>query len=169
MKEVGADLGASENADKMRLNRAVETLRGFFTKRGVVVSGVVLTPAMPANSVQAASAVLAETATVTALARGVPASGSTLTLINGALRVMTWTKMKTSGVAAVLLVGVATMTLVVHHGILRHDDSMWPSQTAPLPRQALLELSQSVTAADHPIPAPTSPLRPRMQYLCRRP
>ncbi len=36
MKEVGIALGASEDAAKMRLNRAVEKLRRFFTKRGVV-------------------------------------------------------------------------------------------------------------------------------------
>ena len=33
--EVGATLGASEDAAKMRVNRALEKLRKFFTKRGV--------------------------------------------------------------------------------------------------------------------------------------
>ena len=34
-EEVGAALGASEDAAKMRVNRALEKLRTFFTKRGV--------------------------------------------------------------------------------------------------------------------------------------
>ena len=33
--EVGATLGASEDAAKMRVNRALEKLRKFFAKRGV--------------------------------------------------------------------------------------------------------------------------------------
>ncbi len=36
--EVGAALGASEDAAKMRVNRALEKLRKFFTKRGVTLS-----------------------------------------------------------------------------------------------------------------------------------
>ena len=37
--EVGTALGASEDAAKMRVNRALEKLRKFFTKRGVSFSG----------------------------------------------------------------------------------------------------------------------------------
>jgi DNA-directed RNA polymerase specialized sigma24 family protein len=35
MKEIGAALGASEDAIKMRVSRAVEKLRVFFTGRGI--------------------------------------------------------------------------------------------------------------------------------------
>ncbi len=38
LREVGAALGASEDAAKMRVNRALEKLRKFFTKRGVTLS-----------------------------------------------------------------------------------------------------------------------------------
>jgi RNA polymerase sigma factor (sigma-70 family) len=54
MKEIGVALGASEDAAKMRLNRAVEKLRLFFTKRGVVLPAAVLTAAISANSVSCA-------------------------------------------------------------------------------------------------------------------
>ena len=37
--EVGRALGASEDAAKMRVNRALEKLRKFFSKRGVTLSG----------------------------------------------------------------------------------------------------------------------------------
>jgi RNA polymerase sigma factor (sigma-70 family) len=111
MKEVGVALGASEDAAKMRLSRAVEKLRLFFTKRGVVLPAAVLTAAISANSVQAAPAMLARTATAVAFAKGATVSGSTLTLIKGALNLMAWTQAKTAfvvGVGVLLAVGSAT-------------------------------------------------------------
>ncbi len=56
LQEVGAALGASEDAAKMRVNRALEKLQRFFTKRGVTLSGVLLAGTVSANSVQAAPA-----------------------------------------------------------------------------------------------------------------
>ena len=73
MKEVGAALGASEDAVKVRVNRAVEKLRKFFTQRGVTLSAAVLTTAISANAVQAAPAGLAAAVTAAAL------SGAALT------------------------------------------------------------------------------------------
>ena len=103
--EVGAALGTGEDAAKKRVTRAVEKLRGFFTKRGVTLTATVLTAALSANSVQAAPPGLAATVTAAA-AKGGAVSGSTLTLIKGALKIMAWTKAKmaiVSGVAAVLV------------------------------------------------------------------
>jgi len=116
MKEVGAALGGSEDAAKMRVNRAVEKLRTFFAKRGVVTSTAVLTAMISANSVQAAPAVLAKSVTAVAITKGVATSGSTLTLIKGALKLMAWTKAKTAivvGLAAILTVG--TTSIAFHH------------------------------------------------------
>ena len=113
--EVGAALGASEDAAKKRVTRAVEKLRGYFTKRGVTLTATVLTAAISANSVQAAPLGLAKTISVIAIAKGATAGGSTLTLIKGALKVMAWTKMKTAavvGLVAVLATG--TMTIAIH-------------------------------------------------------
>jgi hypothetical protein len=74
---------------------------------------VVLTAAISANSVQAAPAVLAKTATAVALAKGATASTSTLTLIKGALKVMAWTKAKTAVVAGAALILTAGTTTVI--------------------------------------------------------
>ena len=107
--EVGAALGASEDAAKKRVTRAVEKLRGYFTKRGVTLTATVLTAAISANSVQAAPLGLAATVTATAV-KGAAVSGSTLTLIKGALKVMAWTKMKAAivvGVGVLLAAGTA--------------------------------------------------------------
>jgi RNA polymerase sigma factor (sigma-70 family) len=117
LNEVGAALGASEDAAKKRVNRAVEKLRGFFIKRGVVLTTAALTTAISANSVQAAPAALATAITAVGVAKGATASASTLTLIQGALKVMAWTKAKTALIvsAVVILAAGTTSTLMVQH------------------------------------------------------
>ena len=65
--EVGAALGASEDAAKMRVNRALEKLRKFFTKRGVSSTAAIIAGAISANSVQAAPAGLAKSVTAVAV------------------------------------------------------------------------------------------------------
>src|SRR4051812_40974481 len=113
LSEVGASLGLSEDAAKKRVSRAVEKLRGFFTKRGVVVPAAVLTTAISANSVHAAPAAFAKTITTVAVVKGATASGSTLTLIQGALKVMAWTQAKTAlAVGLGLLLAAGTTTYV---------------------------------------------------------
>ena len=119
MNEVGAALGASEDAAKKRVNRAVEKLRRFFTRRGVVVPMTILTATISANSVQAAPVTLAKAATAVALAKGATASGSTLTLIKGALKVMAWTKAKTAVIAGSIVLLTAGTTAVVTATVVR--------------------------------------------------
>jgi len=78
LKEVGAALGGSEDAAKMRVNRAVEKLRTFFAKRGVALSVTGLTTAIAANSVQAAPVGLAATISAAATLAGTAVSTSTI-------------------------------------------------------------------------------------------
>ncbi len=71
--------------------------------------------AVSANSVQAAPVGLAKTISAVAIAKGAAAAGSTLTLVKGALKIMAWTKMKTTvvvGVAAILAVGTITPFII---------------------------------------------------------
>lgn len=114
LNEIGAALGASEDAAKKRVNRALEKLRKFFTKRGVSSTTAIIAGAISANSVQAAPTALAKTAAAAALAKGTAASGSTLTLAKGALKLMAWSKAKTAIVATVcILLAAGTTTVVV--------------------------------------------------------
>lgn len=112
MKEIGAAMGASEDAAKMRVNRAVEKLRLFFTRRGIVCSAAALAAAMSANAVQAAPAVLTKTTTAVAIANGATASVSTLTLVKGALKFMAWTKAKTPIAISAVVVLIAVGTIL---------------------------------------------------------
>jgi RNA polymerase sigma factor (sigma-70 family) len=84
LNEVGTALGASEEAAKKRVNRALEKLQKFFSKRGVSSTTATLGGAISANSVQAAPVDLAKTVAAVALAKGATASISTLTLVKAA-------------------------------------------------------------------------------------
>jgi uncharacterized protein (TIGR03435 family) len=124
--EVGAALGASEDNARMRVNRALEKLRKFFTKRGIVSTTAILSGAISANSVQVAPVGLAKTISVVAMAKGAAASASTLTLIQGALKIMAWAKMKTAIVAsAVVLLAAGTTTVVVDKLLPVKVDEAW--------------------------------------------
>ena len=114
LEEVGAQLKLNTSATQKRVGRALDKLRKFFTKRGVALSGAAIAGAVATNSVQAAPAAVAKSVTALALAKGAAASGSTLTLINGALKIMAWTKAKTAIVAGVtVLLAAGTTTLAV--------------------------------------------------------
>jgi uncharacterized protein (TIGR03435 family) len=126
LNEVGSALGASEDAAKKRVNRALEKLREFFLKRGVDSTTAAIAENISAHSVQAAPVALAKSVTAAALAKGATASISTLTLIKGALKIMAWTKAKTAivaGVAVLLAAGTTTITVktVSHH----REESVW--------------------------------------------
>jgi RNA polymerase sigma factor (sigma-70 family) len=111
-KDVSAALGTSEDGAKMRVNRALEKLRKFFTRRGITLSAAVIAGAVSANSVQAAPAGL--TISAVAAAKGSAAAASTLTLVKGALKLMAWAKAKTAiiiGAAAILATGTTAVVV----------------------------------------------------------
>ena len=117
LKQVAAELGVGEDTAKTRVRRGVEKLRKFFVKRGITLSASVIAGAISTNAVQAAPVGLVKSITAVVITNGATASGSTLTLIKGALKIMAWTKAKTAiiaGVAAVLAVGI-TSTAIHHH------------------------------------------------------
>jgi RNA polymerase sigma factor (sigma-70 family) len=123
--EVGAAIGANEDTARMRVNRALEKLRKIFTKRGVISTTAIIAGTISANSVQAAPVGLAKTISAVAIAKGAAASGSTLTLIKGALKIMAWTKAKIAVVTgtAIILATITTVTVMNH---FRHAP---PAQT----------------------------------------
>jgi RNA polymerase sigma factor (sigma-70 family) len=128
--EVGATLGASEDAAKMRVNRALEKLRKFFTKRGVSSTTAILAGTISANSVQAAPVALAKSVTAVAIAKGAAASGSTLTLIKGALKIMAWTKMQTAVATAAIIICMAGSITGVYVFRSSHRDAAAELQAA---------------------------------------
>ena len=116
-RDVSSALGTSEAGAKMRVSRALEKLRRFFVKRGVVLSVTLIAGAVSANSVQCAPAGLANSIAVTA-AQGAAVSSSTTALINTTLKVMAWTKLKTAAViGAILVVATGTATIALQQRV----------------------------------------------------
>jgi RNA polymerase sigma factor (sigma-70 family) len=78
-QEVAGALKLNEVAARKRVSRALEKLRNFFAKRGVVLTTTIIAAAISGNSVQAAPIALANSAVAVAIAKGAIASTSTLT------------------------------------------------------------------------------------------
>jgi RNA polymerase sigma factor (sigma-70 family) len=127
--ETAAALGIQEWAVHKRTSRAVEKLRTFFGRRGISVSAGVLIAAVSANSLQAAPTGLAATVTAVA-AKGAAVSGSTLTLVKGALKLMAWAKAKTViiATAGVILATGATAIVVKEIAPVGGSDGRGPVQ-----------------------------------------
>jgi RNA polymerase sigma factor (sigma-70 family) len=109
-KEVAAAMGGSEAAAQMRVNRALQKLRGLFAKRGVAVTAGALGGMIIACGTQAAPLGMAAKVAATA-AHGASLTASTLSLVKGTMNVMAWTKAR-------LAVGASVVALlaVQYHG-----------------------------------------------------
>ena len=125
--EIGAVLRMNEETARRRVNRALEKLRKFFTKRGVSSTTAIIAGAISTNAIQAAPVALAKSMTAVAIAKSAAASASTLTLIEGALKIMAWTKAKTAvvtGIGVLLLAGTAVVG-VKKIEVYRTDRDAW--------------------------------------------
>ena len=109
MKEVGTELGLNENSAAKRISRAVDKLRSFFAKRGVVLSATAVCAAISANAVQAAPAQFSASVAAAATTSAALAA-STNTLANGVMQLMTWLKIK-------MAVGVVGVALIAGGGL----------------------------------------------------
>jgi RNA polymerase sigma factor (sigma-70 family) len=109
LKEVGAALGISEDAARMRVNRSLGKLHSFLTRRGVTLSAVALGTALATEAVTAVPAGLAASIAGTALAVAAAGGGITLTLI----KTMTMTKLK-FGILGGIAVACLATPLVQH-------------------------------------------------------
>lgn len=112
-KSIAAEVGSSEAAAKMRVNRGLEKLRRTLEKRGMAISAAVIAGAVSANSIQAAPIGLAASVTAVAL-KGTTVTGTIATLIKTTLKIMAWQQAKSIGVIsamAILVVGAGTASL----------------------------------------------------------
>src|SRR5262245_14093195 len=109
LREIGAAMGTTEDAARMRVNRGLEKLRKFFTKKGVTISATAIAGAVTANSVQAAPAGLAGAVTTAAL------SGTTITTaaVLAATKAVTMTTLQKTVIATVL---VTTLGAGIYEG-----------------------------------------------------
>jgi RNA polymerase sigma factor (sigma-70 family) len=113
LAEVGNALGAGEDAARKRVRRSLEKLRRFFLKRGVASTATTIAGLLSVKAVHAAPATLAKSVTSAAVVKGAVSSGSTLTLIKGASKLMTLAKAKTVALGSVVAVSIVTTTTLL--------------------------------------------------------
>ncbi len=125
LAEVGAALGVSEDAARVRVNRALEKLRATLTKSGVTLGATAITGAVTANAIQAAP--IALTASITAAAL----TGTSLTLATVAM-----TTLQKIAVTAALTVTIGAGIYQAKQASDAHEENkMLQAQQAPLAEQ----------------------------------
>jgi hypothetical protein len=105
LRDVGLALGINEDAARMRVNRALERLRRFLTRRNVSLSAVALAGVLSTKSVQAAPGNLAASVAAT-VARGAMPGSSVALLAKSTLSILAWAQYK-------ILVGLGTSAIFV--------------------------------------------------------
>jgi RNA polymerase sigma factor (sigma-70 family) len=132
LNEVGAELNLTENAARMRVDRALDKLRGKLARHGITTTAAALAAVVAANAVQAAPAGLAATISAAAFA-GSAVQASTLIV---ATKTIAMTTLQKTIVAAALAAAVGTGIYAVHQGAqLRGQIKSLEDQQAPLTAQ----------------------------------
>jgi RNA polymerase sigma factor (sigma-70 family) len=123
LRDVGHALGISEDAARKRVDRGLEKLRTFLSRRGISTTGALLSGMLATSAVQAAPSGLAATISNTVALSGTAFAATATTTAAKAI-VMT-TLQKTLIATAVIAVGLGT-TMVIHHHHrqLAHNRSM---------------------------------------------
>lgn len=138
--EVGAKLRLTENAARMRVERAVEKLRALLAKRGIA-TGAALASVISANAIQTAPGNLAATLATASLA----SAGSGALLF---AKFMTATNLKLSlGALATAAVVVALIGQQQSQKALRAENQSLTAQIAQL-KADNADLSNRISAAD---------------------
>jgi RNA polymerase sigma factor (sigma-70 family) len=101
LRDVGAALGLQENAARMRVDRALDKLRGLLKRRGITSTLTGLSAALALGAITPAPEALATTVASAALATGAVASSTTLTF----MKLMSITKAGLFG--ALVVAGIA--------------------------------------------------------------
>jgi cell division septum initiation protein DivIVA len=140
--EVGNALGLSENAARMRVDRALDKLRGMLRKQGIVSTTTALAAVLTEQAVIAAPAGLAAEATAAALASSI--GGGASGYLASAISIMMNTNKLVIGVTAVLVlasgVGIAEYRASSRMASLIRDNQRIERQlNGALNREAVLK------------------------------
>jgi len=137
LKEVGVALGIDADTAGKRVSRAVAKLRRIFAKRGVVLPAVTIVSLLSAYAVQAAPAgIISAIAAAALLKGGGSSSGAASLLIKSTLKVMAWTKLKTTVVttsAILLAIGAVTLLTISATGSFNQPGQIIPVGRLKLP------------------------------------
>ena len=135
LRAVGDLLGSNADAAQKRVSRAVERLRGYFARQGVVFPSTVIASVLAAQAVQAAPAGLAATVSAASLAG---AAGSTsFSLASTLTNILLMKK------TALIVSGVILVTAIVSFSAvkIKHARANAPVTAASLREGLVLELT----------------------------
>jgi RNA polymerase sigma factor (sigma-70 family) len=107
LAEIGSKLGLSENAARMRVERAVEKLHTCLVRRGVTTTAAALSIVISSNAVHVAPTGLATTLASASLASAAAGTGTTLAVFK-------WITMTTLQKTLIATTLVAAVGVVVH-------------------------------------------------------
>jgi RNA polymerase sigma factor (sigma-70 family) len=135
LNEVGAGLNLTENAARMRVDRALEKLRGKLARRGITTTASALAAVVSANAVQSAPAGLAATISAAALA----GSAFPVSTLIAATKTIAMTTLQKTIVAGALALAAGTGVYAVHQSSqLRGQIQALQQERAPLDAQLQL-------------------------------
>jgi RNA polymerase sigma factor (sigma-70 family) len=112
LRDVGAELGLSEDAARMKVNRALERLRAGFERQGVGITAVLLATAITATTTVVPSGLAATVATTALAATAVQTSAALATT-----QAIAMTTLQKTLVAAAIVAVSVTATLLVQHPV----------------------------------------------------
>jgi len=144
-RSIGSALGSTEDAARMRVNRALQKLELILKRRGASISAAALGAALTAEAVAAAPAGLAASVAGSALA-GVAAAGG---IASSAFKIMVMSKLKLGTISAVVIGGLVASLVVQHQSLarLREDNRSLQQQVEEL-RDAKNQLAQVAVDQD---------------------
>jgi hypothetical protein len=114
-RSVGEALGSSEDAARMRVNRALGKLGVLLKERGFTISGTALGAALAAEAVTAAPVGLAATVAGSTLAGVAAASVATLSVF----KIMALSKLQLGAISAIVIGGLTTGLLFQRQSLAR--------------------------------------------------
>ncbi len=132
LHEVGAALGASEDAAQKRVKRAVDRLRDFFSKRNVGIGASGLAVLISANAVQASPVGLAVTISAAALAGTTVSTSAAI----ATTKIIAMTTLQKSVIGTAFLAAVGAGVFEAHKAFqLQNQVQNLREQQAPLAEQ----------------------------------
>ncbi len=123
-REVGDALGLNENTARMRVERALDKLRGYFMQHGLPVSSASLAVALEAQAVTT-PLTLAQMGALSSAVLGGASAGATTAFTLHSLLAMTSTKIVLAAATVVIAAGITT-TLAIR----KTDAPLAPAPTA---------------------------------------
>jgi RNA polymerase sigma factor (sigma-70 family) len=134
--EIALQIGLTESAARMRVERALDKLRRYISSQGATTSATFLASTLSANAIETAPA-----GVVLALTNGALRSVTGTGIIAQFINLFAATKVKTSIVVAVLGAGAAA-SLLVHHQSNEKIDRLTAALQTEKDRLADLQLEQ---------------------------